>query len=68
MTSGSEVFKHSRVDVLVIVSLTDLVWPARFTDLIILTVITAQVVDRSTYIVHRILVHGRTEELSDGVN
>ena len=68
MTSGSEVFLHSRVDVLVIVSLSDLVWPARFTDLIILTVITAQVVDGSTYIVHRIPVLGRTEELSDGVN
>ena len=67
VTSGSEVLKHSRVDVLVMVSQTDLVWPARFTDVIILTVITAQVVDRSTYIVHRILVLRRTEELSDGV-
>ena len=66
VTSGSEVLKHSRVDVLVMVSQTDLVWPARFTDVIILTVITAQVVDRSTYIVHRIPVLGRTEELSGG--
>ena len=67
VTSGSEVLEHWRVDILVMVSMTDMVRPSRFTDVIILTVITAQVVDRTTYIFHRILVLGRTEELSDGV-
>ena len=67
VTSGSEVLEDRRVDILCVVSVADTIRPSRLAYVVLLTVITAHMVDRTTNVFYRILVLRRTKELPDGV-
>ena len=61
VTSGSEVLEDRRVNILAcVVSVADTIRPARLAHVVLLTVITAHMVDRTTNVFHGILVLGRT--------
>ena len=67
VTSGSEVLEDRRVNILCVVSVADTIRPSRLAYVVLLTVITAHMVDRATNVFHGILVLRRAEELPDGV-